>query len=131
MRPPIYSQANVGEIPRVRLEFNDKSLTRQEDAPDADINRLMKRFGVTGQMPQPRIGTSSVVDFDVDLQGALIVINQTKEAHASLPKHIRKRYPTWQALLTAVEQGTVKPEHLQEPQEAPAAASNEPPKPTT
>lgn len=77
--------------------------TRQEYTKDADVNNLLTRFGVmhTGETPLYK-----EIDYNIDLQTALRAIQTTREAYRTLPADIRAKYPDWQTLLNAVENGT-------------------------
>lgn len=75
------------------LHCKDKSLAQQQFADDADINVLLERFKVTGQMPAavslPQYGDfSSVMDFRT-AQDALL---KAKNAFMELPAKIRARF---------------------------------------
>lgn len=65
----------------------------QSARDDADINVIVKRFGVTGQLPvhqkQPVIG-----DFDsvVDYRTALQAVRTAAEAFMNLPSTLRERF---------------------------------------
>lgn len=75
-------------------ECKDKSLTDQSQAAEADINVLVKRFGVTGTMPQRAnavpMDEDSPVDFN--LQRELNSVNDARFAFDQLPLHVRKRF---------------------------------------
>lgn len=74
----------------------DVGKTRQEQAEDADINVIVKRYGLTGQLPQvpPKIPLS--VDFreagDFDLGAAMRFVRGANEAFMSFPADIRARF---------------------------------------
>lgn len=93
---------------------------RQEFKQEADINVLLQRFGINA--PQKQV-TFQDVDFDLDLQTALAAIATARAVHRSLPPELRADFPTWQALLTAVDRGEVT--ISDKPPEVPA------PKPST
>lgn len=75
---------------------------RQEFKADADVNLLLKKFGV-GQVRGP--GEYRTIDYGVDLQTALAAVDAAKRAHATLPADVRGQYPTWQSMLAAAESG--------------------------
>lgn len=85
--------------------------TRQEDAPAADINLIMRRFLATGDMsnlgfkPSPQY---TETDYTMDLRDALTAAEQAQRVHDSMPDEVRRRYPTWQSMLTAVASGQLK-----------------------
>lgn len=69
------------------------SLTVQSDAVDADINVIVRRFGITGQMPQnlrlPEFGDFDGVDNFLDAQA---VIQAAEREFMSIPAEIRARF---------------------------------------
>lgn len=77
------------------------SLTRQEFAAEADINQLLKRFGVTSRIPE----WGKSIDFNLDLQTALGAIRDVKRAYRELPENLRAKYKSWQSLMNAIDQG--------------------------
>lgn len=82
-----------------------ESTTRQEMKDEADINKMLSRFGVGAF--QQRQATYGMVDFDVDLQTALHAIQEAKKAYSRMPEGLKDRYPTWQSVLNAVEDGSL------------------------
>lgn len=75
------------------LECTDKSLTQQQFTEDADINVLLERFRVTGQLPaggfQPVFADfSGAVDFR-SAQDAILKANQS---FMDLPASVRVRF---------------------------------------
>lgn len=69
------------------------SLTVQSDKDDADINVLVRRFGVTGlvrmhQRPPLPEQFADVFDF----QSAMNLIRESQEAFADLPATVRDRF---------------------------------------
>lgn len=81
-------------------------MARQEFKDDADINKLLARFGInTPTRTNPQFGE---VDFTADLQGALSAIADARTAHANLPPEVKKDFPTWQRLLNALERGEIR-----------------------
>lgn len=77
-------------------------VARQEFKDEADVNKLLARFGVAAPQRQPTFGE---VDFDLDLQQAMFAVQEAKQAHAAMPANLRERYPTWQSLLNGLESG--------------------------
>lgn len=69
------------------------SLTVAEHAIDADINVIMKRFGVTGKMPEnvrlPQYGDFTQVG---DYRSALEAVRSAQEAFMEIPADIRARF---------------------------------------
>lgn len=96
------------------LRCTTPSLTRQEFKADADINELLKRFGVTTRLPE----WGKTVDFNLDLQTALAAIRDVKRAYRDLPDNLRAKYKSWQSLMNAIDQGRLTLER-EEPPKAP------------
>lgn len=75
------------------LKCEDPSLAQQHMKDECDINVIVERFGVTGQLPvttlEPTYGDFSGVS---DYQDALIKLQQTDDAFMSLPAAIRARF---------------------------------------
>lgn len=70
-----------------------ESMTIQAHAEDADINTIVRRFGITGQLPEnhrpPVYGDFSHV---MDFRTAMDAVNAAKHAFAELPAEIRRRF---------------------------------------
>jgi len=75
------------------LKCEDKSLALQSQAEDADINVILRRFGVTGQMPASA-RTLTFQDFDgiFDFRTALEAVKAGEEAFMRLPAEVRGRF---------------------------------------
>lgn len=75
------------------LVCKDKSLTVQDQAEEADINVLVERFGVTGQIPQkvrmPTYGDFTGVN---NYQDALNAIMEAERSFMQLPAKVRQRF---------------------------------------
>ncbi|WNK13346.1 MAG: internal scaffolding protein [Microvirus sp.] len=71
----------------------DPTLTQQQFADDADINTIVRRFGLTGQLPtagaMPTYGDFSDV---VDYHTAVNSIRSATEAFMALPGHVRLEF---------------------------------------
>lgn len=108
MEPEIRTQADgLGDIVSLQTGLDCSTmpdLARQEFKQEADINILLARFGVNAPSRQPVYGEA---DFDLDLQQALTAIQEAKTAWATMPIELRQQYPTWQALLTALDRGDI------------------------
>lgn len=75
------------------LECDDPSLAVQSEAEDADINTIVKRFGLTGQMPEG-VRLPSYGDFTgiVDYRDALAALREADDSFLQYPAHIRARF---------------------------------------
>lgn len=76
------------------IDFSEaEDLTVQSYKDDSDINVLMRRFGVTGQLPvaavQPFYGDFSEA---VDYQSALDLIREANASFDALPSEVRRRF---------------------------------------
>lgn len=71
----------------------DASKTQQHFAEECDINTIVKRFNLTGQLPE-NIRTPTYGDFDgvFDFQTAMNAIRAAEEAFAAMPAEIRTRF---------------------------------------
>lgn len=68
------------------------SLTRQSEAAECDINKIMERFDRTGQLPisfkhQPTYGDARIVDFQTAKQIVIEAQNQFNELSAEARKY--------------------------------------------
>jgi len=74
-------------------ECKDPSLTVQSDAVDADINTIVKRYGITGQMPQAlRLPEYSDYEDVFDFHSAQLAILEGEKQFMSLPADIRAKF---------------------------------------
>ena len=75
------------------LTCEDVSLTQQHQKEDADINTIVARFGLTGELPfadrQPRYGDFSDV---TDYHSAMNAVREATEDFMSLPADLRSRF---------------------------------------
>lgn len=75
------------------LHCTDKTLTQQHMAEEADINTLVKRFNLTGQLPtnvrMPEYGDFTGV---YDFQTAMNAIALANEAFDQMPADVRARF---------------------------------------
>lgn len=71
------------------------SLTRQEFAEECDINFIMSRYEITGQLPMNNPGPPQYLDLTMmpaDLQTALDLLNDAERAFMTLPAKIRREF---------------------------------------
>jgi len=89
--PYNYDMALVSQ--ETGLECKDPSLAQQHMKDECDINVIVERFGVTGQLPQaplePSYGDFSGVS---DYHTALNAIRASDEAFMALPAKIRAKF---------------------------------------
>lgn len=71
-----------------------ESMTVQSDAIDADINVIVKRFGITGQLPQ---NLEYVTNVDLEnapatYQDAIAILDKAKESFMEMPADVRAKF---------------------------------------
>lgn len=75
------------------LKCLDKSKTQQNQKEESDINTIVRRFGLTGQLPDnvrmPQYGDFRGIK---DYQSALNSVQAANDAFAAMPAHIRTRF---------------------------------------
>lgn len=83
------------------LVCDDPSRAVQADMVDADINVIVKRFGLTGTLPQS-LRMPEYADYDAifDFQSAQAVILQAQEQFMTIPADIRARFENSPQLFT-------------------------------
>lgn len=71
----------------------DAGLTQQHFAEEADINTIVRRFGLTGELPTD-VRAPQFADFveAVDYHTAMNAIRQADEAFMALPADVRSRF---------------------------------------
>lgn len=94
------------------LECQDASLTIQSHAEDADINVIVKRFGVSGTVPQSLV-LPTYADYDgvMDYHSAMNAIRSADESFMRLPADLRTRFSNDAGLFVDF---CSKPENLDE-----------------
>lgn len=98
-------------------------MTRQEDLPKTDLRNILNHFGVGVTQRQPYFGE---IDYDTDLQQAIATISQARRIHRGFAHLDRTKYPTWNHLAKAIEEGTFTPNVENDPG-APPGVSGKPP----
>lgn len=93
----ILRQPNAYDVEEVStvtgLTCLDESLTVQDHAEDADINTLVKRFGITGEIPVlDRVPIQEDFVKAVDYHTALNAMIEADRAFMELPADLRKRF---------------------------------------
>lgn len=75
------------------LACKDESLADQSFAEDADINVLVRRFGLTQALPSVKIAPE-FGDFSglSDFRECLDIVNEAQRVFAGLPAEVRKRF---------------------------------------
>lgn len=94
------------------IECKDKTLTQQHLAEEADINTIVKRFNLTGQLPtNVRMPTSGDFTNVPSFDEAMHALVQAREAFQAMPANVRARFHNNPAELVAF---CDDPENLQE-----------------
>lgn len=83
---------------------NSKDMARQEGKADADINIMLKRFGVNQQQRTLNYGEQ---DFTIDLQQGLKAIEETRSVYEGMTPDIKKIYPTYEKFIAGMRSGSV------------------------
>lgn len=99
----------------------NKDTARQEYKQEADVNYMLSRFGITAPRGTPTYGEW---DDSIDLQIALESVREAEEGYRTLPKELREKFPSMEAMLTAIENGSLvlKPEEEPAKQPVPTPA---------
>lgn len=75
------------------LLCEDESLAIQSAADEADINTIVRRFGLTGELPSavaiPRTGDFTNIP---DFHSAMNLVRQAEEEFLRIPAHIRAEF---------------------------------------
>lgn len=82
------------------LKCEDPSLAQQHMAEETDINYIVERFGVTGQLPDSPVYQPTYGDFTgvSDYRQALDAVKAADDAFMSLPAKVRERFDNDPAL---------------------------------
>lgn len=92
LRSPVnYDRASISR--KTGLACRDKTRTQQHQGEETDINVIVKRFGVTGMLPQ-RVPRPTVDGFaDVfDFQTALNAVVAAQRSFDMMPADVRERF---------------------------------------
>lgn len=75
------------------LKCKDKSMAQQHFAEEVDINTIVRRFGITGEMPM-NFEAPTYADFTgvVDFKTAMDAVRDAAERFMELPAHVRARF---------------------------------------
>jgi len=76
------------------IVFKDKHLTVQASKEEADINTIVKRFGLTGQVPT-NVRIPLEMDFSenvFDFRSAMNMVVAAEEAFLAMPADVRARF---------------------------------------
>lgn len=117
----------------------EENLTKQEFAEEVDINTILRRFNITGQLPE-NVRMPTYADFSevYDFHSAANAIAQAKEAFEQMPADVRYRFGNDPAAFLAFCDNPANAEEAAKlgltdprPPEARSEASTSPPAPST
>lgn len=76
------------------LRCEDESLTVQSDAIDADINTIVRRFGITGELPTelPFVTNVDLSEAPDTYMGAIAILDQARDQFMKMPADVRSRF---------------------------------------
>lgn len=83
----------------------NKDMARQEFKDEADINTILRNFGVNNQ--QRTMVQFGDADYTIDLQQAMHAINDTQNAYQKMHPEIHKIYPTYEKFIRGMQTGAV------------------------
>lgn len=71
----------------------DVTRTKQAHKEECDINTIVRRFGITGQLPT-NVRMPSYGDYDMvsDYHSAMNAVAESREAFEAMPAHVRARF---------------------------------------
>lgn len=82
-----------GPKTRVGLTFPDQGRTKQSFKDECDINTIMRRYEVTGELGHLSRRTPIFGDFpSMDFAEAMAIVIKAREDFASLPSEVRDRF---------------------------------------
>lgn len=75
------------------LHCKDDSRTKQSFAEEADINTIVRRFHISGELPT-NVRMPTYADFGevFDFQTAMNAIREAQESFMAMPAHVRARF---------------------------------------
>lgn len=89
-----FGSYDADEVSRETGQVNSEpSMTVQADKDEADINVILDRFGITGQLPQ-NVRPPVFQDFDAvfDFRSAVEAIEMATDSFLCLPARVRSRF---------------------------------------
>jgi len=90
---PVLRTPYDGKPYRVRLSFTKPSRAKQAFKAECDINTIVRRFGLTGKLPDNvRVPVSGDFTGVTDFQTAMNSVRRATEDFMALPADLRKRF---------------------------------------
>lgn len=78
---------------RSQIQFTTPGRTKQSFKDECDINVIMRRYQVTGELVHLNQRSPLFGDFpDMDFQSAMAIVIQARENFATLPSEVRDRF---------------------------------------
>lgn len=75
------------------LVCKDASRTKQSFKDETDINNIVRRFGLTGELPTSlKVPTYEDFSAVVDFQSAMNIVIRAEKAFAEMPADVRRRF---------------------------------------
>lgn len=108
MRKIVTADGEIVELPVVRTRFNysmdlvsehtglscpEPTRTQQNFKEECDINTIVRRFGITGQLPE-NLRMPQYIDYEgvFDFQSAMNAVLDAEAAFMTIPAEIRARF---------------------------------------
>lgn len=108
----------------------DKSLAVQSQREAADINVIVKRFGVTGELPvSQRVPLILDIDEVIDYRTCMDYLLRARNSFDSLPARVRERFANDPGAFVTWAEDPANLEELRELGMAPKKAPEAPPAP--
>lgn len=82
----------INKRKRVSIVFEGKGRTQQNLKDEVDINNIVKRYQVSGEVPEQREGYYADVSKIPNYQQALDIVSRAEDAFNSLPAKVRGRF---------------------------------------
>lgn len=101
MHPPVKDHTSIGDENPVIYFDPSTDRTRQEFKDEADITKILHRYGVP-QRTNPQYGD---YDYTLDLQGAMEALTEANQAVERLPEALKGKYGSLQALQDGILTG--------------------------
>lgn len=77
---------------RVQIKFTQPSLTKQEFQKESDINEIIRKFKVTGEIPDRPKGVYADTTKIPDFQTLMDTITEAEDMFMAYPAEIRARF---------------------------------------
>ncbi|QXP08444.1 MAG: internal scaffolding protein [Arizlama microvirus] len=107
------------DVDAVSAEFGiaideSESVVQQQFAAECDINEIVRRFGLTGELPSNvRMPVSGDFQDIEDFQSAMLRVREAQEAFMQLPGEVRARFAhDPQRLMAFLEDGSNRDEAI-------------------